>query len=124
MKSADLLEQVTAVVRAQPITDMHTHCYAPRFGASPADGAFLLWGIDELLTYHYLVAEVYRVDPATARAAPATRSRRTRPCPPAPRPGTARRGFVVRRFNRRVEGKDMCLPGNARDRTGEGAYEL
>ena len=32
--------------------------------------------------------------------------------------------FVVRRFNRRVESKDMCLPGNARDRTGEGAYAL
>jgi hypothetical protein len=25
----------------------------------------LLWGVDELLTYHYLVAEVYRVVPAT-----------------------------------------------------------
>jgi general secretion pathway protein F len=24
----------------------------------------LLWGIDELLTYHYLVAEVYRIVPA------------------------------------------------------------
>ena len=46
---------------AQPITDLHTHCYSPRFGASPQPGAFLLWGIDEMLTYHYLVAEMYRV---------------------------------------------------------------
>src|SRR5688572_24842888 len=25
----------------------------------------LLWGIDELITYHYLIAEVFRVVPAT-----------------------------------------------------------
>ena len=25
----------------------------------------MLWGVDELVTYHYLVAEVYRVVPAT-----------------------------------------------------------
>lgn len=41
------------VHRAQ-ITDMHTHLYAPEFGN------LLLWGIDELLTYHYLVAEAFR----------------------------------------------------------------
>ncbi len=36
------------------ITDVHTHLYAPCFGD------MLLWGVDELLTYHYLVAEVFR----------------------------------------------------------------
>ena len=46
------------------IVDMHTHCYSPAFGASPKSDALLLWGIDELVTYHYLVAEVYRVVPA------------------------------------------------------------
>ncbi|MCC7145527.1 MAG: hypothetical protein IT443_03705 [Phycisphaeraceae bacterium] len=46
---------------AQPVTDLHTHCYTPRFGASPQPGGLLLWGIDELVTYHYLVAELYRV---------------------------------------------------------------
>jgi len=46
----------TAVARA-PVTDMHTHLYTPGFGD------LLLWGIDELLTYHYLVAEVFRYAP-------------------------------------------------------------
>jgi hypothetical protein len=68
-------DQVSAIVgrslRAQPVRDMHTHLYAPTFGtpvpnAGPTDPAGLfLWGIDELVTYHYLVAEVYRVVPAT-----------------------------------------------------------
>ena len=26
----------------------------------------MLWGVDELVTYHYLVAEVFRVVPATS----------------------------------------------------------
>jgi len=54
------------------VTDMHTHLYAPGFGTpvanatGPVDPAgLLLWGLDELVTYHYLVAEVYRVVPAT-----------------------------------------------------------
>ncbi len=44
-------------VDAAPILDIHTHIYSPRFGR------LLLWGLDELLTYHYLVAEVFRVAP-------------------------------------------------------------
>ncbi|MCC7205352.1 MAG: hypothetical protein IT441_09755 [Phycisphaeraceae bacterium] len=56
---------VHRIVADQPVTDLHTHCYTPRFGASPTPGGLLLWGIDELVTYHYLVAEVYRVVPAT-----------------------------------------------------------
>ncbi|HLY10179.1 MAG TPA: glucuronate isomerase [Planctomycetota bacterium] len=36
------------------ITDIHTHLYAPCFGQ------LLSWGIDELLTYHYLIAEFFR----------------------------------------------------------------
>jgi hypothetical protein len=51
-------EQLQAAVREivtnQPVTDMHTHLYSPNFGD------LLLWGIDELLTYHYLIAEVMR----------------------------------------------------------------
>lgn len=38
-----------------PVLDMHTHLYPPGFSS------LLLWGIDELLTYHYLIAEVLRV---------------------------------------------------------------
>lgn len=37
-----------------PIVDVHTHLFDESFGG------LLLWGIDELLTYHYLVAEVMR----------------------------------------------------------------
>ena len=35
--------------------DIHTHLYTPEFGP-----AIQLWGIDELVTYHYLVAEQFR----------------------------------------------------------------
>ncbi|MBI1388691.1 MAG: glucuronate isomerase [bacterium] len=45
---------VQKAVDETPIFDMHTHLYPPAF-----DG-LLLWGIDELLTYHYLIAEVIR----------------------------------------------------------------
>ncbi len=46
---------VGEALAAAPITDIHTHLYAPQFGG------LLLWGVDELLTYHYLVAEFFRV---------------------------------------------------------------
>src|SRR5690349_15526757 len=36
------------------VYDIHTHLYDPAFGE------LLLWGIDDLLVYHYLVAEVFR----------------------------------------------------------------
>lgn len=39
---------------AAPITDIHTHIYPAAFKD------LSLWGIDELLTYHYLVAEFFR----------------------------------------------------------------
>jgi hypothetical protein len=50
-------QTVHDVVQKTPVTDMHTHLFAPHFGK------LLLWGIDELLTYHYLLAEVMRVAP-------------------------------------------------------------
>lgn len=56
--SNTIREQVVRAVYETPILDIHTHIYAPRFG-----GELLLWGIDELLTYHYLIAEVFRVAP-------------------------------------------------------------
>ena len=56
----------------QPIVDMHTHLFPPTYGtpvanaAAPADpGGLMLWGVDELVNYHYLVAEVFRVVPAS-----------------------------------------------------------
>jgi hypothetical protein len=67
---ADLHQTVTEALSAQPIVDMHTHLYPPTFG-TPVPNAtgqtdttgLMLWGVDELVTYHYLVAEVYRVVP-------------------------------------------------------------
>ncbi|MEW6235681.1 MAG: glucuronate isomerase [Candidatus Omnitrophota bacterium] len=46
---------IEKIAAETPIVDMHTHIYPPSFGP------LLLWGIDELLTYHYLVAETMRV---------------------------------------------------------------
>ncbi|MGH7143858.1 MAG: glucuronate isomerase [Planctomycetota bacterium] len=48
---------VHETVQRTPILDIHTHLYQPRFWG------LLLRGPDELLTYHYLVAEVFRVAP-------------------------------------------------------------
>ncbi len=42
------------IVGATPVTDIHTHLCDPAFGD------LLLWGIDDLLVYHYLVAETFR----------------------------------------------------------------
>ena len=52
----NLAERVSQAVQLAPIVDLHTHLFAPEFGD------LNLWGIDELLTYHYLVAEVHRVE--------------------------------------------------------------
>jgi len=57
MPITDLHELRNVVDRAVgevQITDIHTHLYAPCFGD------LLLWGVDELLVYHYLVAETFR----------------------------------------------------------------
>jgi hypothetical protein len=54
MDKKQLLSYVQEVVNVTPITDIHTHLFTPDF-----DG-MMLWGIDELLTYHYLVAETFR----------------------------------------------------------------
>jgi len=46
--------QIEDIVMSTPVVDVHTHLYQPVFKD------LLLWGIDDLLTYHYLVAEVFR----------------------------------------------------------------
>lgn len=51
----DLSARVSAACRETPVLDLHTHLYPPAFGP------LCLWGVDELLTYHYLIAEVLRV---------------------------------------------------------------
>jgi hypothetical protein len=49
-----LRRHVEEVIKRTPVIDLHTHLYAPEFGDLG------LSGIDELLTYHYLVAETFR----------------------------------------------------------------
>src|SRR4029078_1083539 len=46
--------RVREIVEQTPVFDIHTHLYDPAFGE------LLLWGIDDLLTYHYLIAEAFR----------------------------------------------------------------
>ena len=53
-RSSALTALVSEVVNHTPVYDIHTHLYDPAFGE------LLLWGIDDLLTYHYLVAEGFR----------------------------------------------------------------
>jgi hypothetical protein len=50
----ELAAAVERAVRQTPVDDIHTHLYDPAFGD------LLLWGIDDLLTYHYLIAESFR----------------------------------------------------------------
>jgi len=47
-------QKVRKAVNAVRVTDIHTHLYDPAFGD------LLVWGVDELLTYHYLIAEYFR----------------------------------------------------------------
>ena len=51
-------DQIRAAVDAElasiPFIDLHTHLFMPSLGAAG------LWGIDELITYHYLEAELFR----------------------------------------------------------------
>ena len=63
---------VQSVYASEPIVDMHTHLYPPSFGTPVANrsgktdpSGLMLWGLDELVTYHYLIAEVFRAVPAT-----------------------------------------------------------
>jgi hypothetical protein len=53
-----LVAHVEKRARETEVFDPHTHLYDPAFGG------LMLWGIDELLTYHYLIAEYFRRDSA------------------------------------------------------------
>lgn len=61
-QEAELCVAVSNAMHAAPVCDIHTHLYSPAFGD------LLLWGIDELLTYHYLAAEALRLRPVTPEA--------------------------------------------------------
>lgn len=50
---------VHAIVNATPVLDIHTHLYPAGFRE------YCLWGIDELVNYHYLIAELFRSSTVT-----------------------------------------------------------
>ena len=54
LSAAEIPAAVAEILASTPIVDIHTHLFAPAFGK------LSLWGIDELLTYHYLEAELFR----------------------------------------------------------------
>lgn len=53
-RTTELRAQVDLIVNSTPVMDVHTHLFPPEFNE------LCLWGIDELLTYHYLTAETLR----------------------------------------------------------------
>lgn len=58
LKAPDIHSVVWSEVRGQEVIDLHTHLLPP------SHGALCLWGIDEMLTYHYLVSEYFMTAPA------------------------------------------------------------
>jgi len=54
LAESQVLEIVKEVLANTRFIDIHTHLFSPAFGKMG------LWGIDELLTYHYLEAELFR----------------------------------------------------------------
>uniref|UniRef100_A0A914DQ73 Glucuronate isomerase n=1 Tax=Acrobeloides nanus TaxID=290746 RepID=A0A914DQ73_9BILA len=60
LKSEEAIRSaVKNLVEEVHVVDVHTHLFPPNHGK------LMLWGIDELLTYHYLVAEYFITAPAT-----------------------------------------------------------
>ena len=48
------MEGQLEAINTTPVFDIHTHLSPPEFGE------LCLWGIDELVRYHYLIAETFR----------------------------------------------------------------
>ena len=59
LSESEITSVVTAEVSSAEVVDLHTHLLPP------SHGILCLWGIDELLTYHYLVAEYFMTAPAS-----------------------------------------------------------
>ena len=59
MDPSELRRNVEESVQRTAVIDIHTHLYPASFGG------LCRWGIDELLTYHYLVAELFRSAPVS-----------------------------------------------------------
>lgn len=52
--AVELRSQVESIMNSTAVMDVHTHLFPPEFNR------LCLFGIDELLTYHYLTAEAFR----------------------------------------------------------------
>ena len=62
MNAEQIDSAVDDILRTTRFIDIHTHLFDPSFGE------LSLWGIDELLTYHYLEAELFRYSPIRPEA--------------------------------------------------------
>ena len=60
--AGELWREVEAAVNTTPAIDVHTHIFPPEFDE------LYRYGIDELLTYHYLIAETFRSTTVTPQA--------------------------------------------------------
>jgi hypothetical protein len=68
LSAGQIRQAVEKALAETAVVDLHTHLYPPSFGTPVANASgrtdpagLMLWGIDELVTYHYLVAEMFRV---------------------------------------------------------------
>ena len=61
LSSDQIRSAVDAALASTPFIDVHTHLFMPSLGSIG------LWGIDELITYHYLEAELFRSSLGHAR---------------------------------------------------------
>ena len=59
LSSDQIRSAVDAELASTPFIDVHTHLFMPSLGSIG------LWGIDELVTYHYLEAELFRSSSVT-----------------------------------------------------------
>ncbi len=62
LSAGEISQAVKDELQALPIIDIHTHLFQPSLGSLG------LWGIDELITYHYLEAELFRSNNITPAA--------------------------------------------------------
>ena len=57
LRQDEILAATHQAFSSIPIIDIHTHLFSPQLGSLG------LWGIDNLVTYHYLEAELFRCHP-------------------------------------------------------------
>ncbi len=55
LNKENIIKEITSIVNKTEIYDIHTHLYPEGFGE------LMLYGFDEMITYHYLIAETLRI---------------------------------------------------------------